>query len=310
MKPALIVTRSGMVLFALAMLPLRAHAELPDPVRAMIEAAIATGDPAKVTTVVEIAEQTNPDGLKEIAVLHRGFLDRQARLARVQEEREKADIRQASLLENWGGKGQIGAFQSSGNSPTAGISASLALAREGLTWTHKLSGAVDYQSSSGQVTREQYLFAYEPRYKISPALFVFGLGQFESDPVQGFSSRYALSAGIGGRVLDREDLALSIKTGPTWRRTDFLTGPEDNHLAGLAALDLDWQVTPRISLTEDANLVIEQGNTSVLSTTGLETGIGNDLKARVSYTFDYDSDPPAGAVTTDTLTRFTLVYDF
>ena len=37
-----------------------ASASLPDPVRAMIEAAIATGDPNKVKTVVDIAKQTHP----------------------------------------------------------------------------------------------------------------------------------------------------------------------------------------------------------------------------------------------------------
>jgi putative salt-induced outer membrane protein len=30
----------------------------------------------------------------------------------------------------------------------------------------------------------------------------------------------------------------------------------------------------------------------------------------VSYTVDYNSNPPVGAVSTDTLTRFTLVYGF
>ncbi len=48
-----------------------AHAELPDPVKAMIEAAIATGDKDKVATVVEFAKQTNPDDVAEIDALQK-----------------------------------------------------------------------------------------------------------------------------------------------------------------------------------------------------------------------------------------------
>ena len=38
-----------------------AAASLPDPVRAMIDAAIATGNKDKIAAVVEAAKATNPD---------------------------------------------------------------------------------------------------------------------------------------------------------------------------------------------------------------------------------------------------------
>jgi len=34
------------------------------------------------------------------------------------------------------------------------------------------------------------------------------------------------------------------------------------------------------------------------------------LSARFSYAVEYDSNPPPGAVQTDTLSRVTLIYDF
>lgn len=46
-----------------------AQAELPDPVRAMIDAAIATGDETKVRTVIELARTTNPNDATEIDAL-------------------------------------------------------------------------------------------------------------------------------------------------------------------------------------------------------------------------------------------------
>ena len=300
----------GAVIMLLVLSSQAARAELPDPVRAMIEAAIATGDTQKVATVVELARQIHPNDAAEIEGIQHDFLWEQARLAAVREAEEEAELRRASLLEMWDGKGQIGAFRSSGNSDTVGVSASLALKRVGLEWIHKLSAAVDYQSSSGRTTREQILAAYEPRYQISPAIFAFGLGQYERDRFRGFLSRYSLSGGIGGALIDKDALHLSVKAGPTWRWVEFVRGTEKSHIAGLGALDFRWQMAERVSLTEDASLVVEKGNTSILSTTGLETGISDELSARLSYTVDFDSDPPAGAVQTDTLTRFTLVYDF
>ena len=48
----------------------------------------------------------------------------------------------------------------------------------------------------------------------------------------------------------------------------------------------------------------------VLLTTGLEAKVSDGLSTRLSYTVDYDSNPPTGAVSTDTQSRFTLVYGF
>ena len=50
-----------------------AHAELPEPVRAMIDAAIATGDETKVRTVTEIARATNPGDQEEIDAIVANF---------------------------------------------------------------------------------------------------------------------------------------------------------------------------------------------------------------------------------------------
>ena len=95
-------------LLALAV-PAPAHASLPEPVRAMIKAAIATGDKAKVATVVELAKQTSPDNAEEIDTLQRAFLDRQAELTAAEARAHEEAIRAAGLFERWGGRGEVGA---------------------------------------------------------------------------------------------------------------------------------------------------------------------------------------------------------
>lgn len=297
-----------------------AFAELPQPVRAMIEAAIATGDPAKVRTVVDIARQTNPGDAAEIEQLHNAFQVTQQELAAAEAARKEEEIRTAGLFDNWGGRGQIGAFQSSGNSDNVGATLALALERTGIDWQHRLKANLDFQRSNGTTSREQYLFAYEPRFQIDKGLFAYGLAQFERDRFQGFTGRYSVSGGLGYKVIDNKTAQLSLKAGPAWRRSDFLDGTTEASLGGLAGLDFDWQLAKSLKFTQDADLVADTGgsatvlvdanSTSVLLTSGLEAKVSDNLTTRLAYTVDYDSNPPTGAVSTDTLTRFTLVYGF
>lgn len=293
-----------------AMLPAAAQAELPGGVRAMIDAAVATGDADQVALVLDLAAKTHPDDAAEIAAYKASFASaEQARQA--QAERAKQDaIRSAGFFDNWSGQGEIGAFRSTGNSSNIGGTAGLDLERKGIKWRHKLTALADYQKSNGTTTREQFLAAYEPNYQINDRLFAYGLGQYERDRFQGFSTRISASAGLGYRVIENDSTQLSVKAGPAYRRTSFVGGGSENRLAGLAALDFDWQLAQRVKFTQDASAYFQSGNSSYVSITGIEAGLGGALSARVSYAVEHDTNPPAGAVSTDTLTRFTLIYGF
>lgn len=297
-----------------------AAAQLADPVRAMIEAAIAKGDKAQIEAVVAIARETQPDGREEIDRLYNAWLEmsREAEAARLATEQQAVEEQDTPV--RWTGKGEVGAFRATGNSDSTGLSAALALTREGDAWSHKLSGRADYQRTNDLTTRERFLAAYEPRYQIHERLFAYGLTQFERDRIQGFSARYALSGGVGYHLLDREDVDLSLQAGPALRITRLVAGGGETRLAGLLGLDFDWRITDRLTLTQDTNAVAETGgqatlivdsaNTTLNLVTGLDAKITDRLTTRLSYSVDYDSNPPAGGVKTDTFSRFTLVYGF
>ncbi|QWC55709.1 DUF481 domain-containing protein [Erythrobacter sp. 3-20A1M] len=300
--------------------PAAPAASLPDPVRAMIDAAIATGDEAKVKTVVELAKQTNPDNAEELAAIHKQFRDRKAEEKRLAKEQQEEAIRTAGVFERWTGEGQIGAFQSSGNSDNVGVSAGLKLTREGLDWTHQLRGTFDYQRSNGTTTREKYFAAYEPRYDVQDGFFVYGLAQYERDRFQGFNGRYALSAGAGYDLVNRDGLKISVKAGPAYRRTELRDGTADDRLAGLIGADANWRISDWLTFTQSSNAVAETGsnatvffdssNTTLNLVSGLKAKVSNRVSTQFTYQLQYDSNPAPGAVTTDTLSRFTLVYGF
>ncbi len=284
--------------------------QVPDPVRAMLAEAIATGKPETVAAVVEVARKASPRGMAEIDLMEYGFVkNRERRLAEAEAARIRA-IREAEPFEYWKGNGEIGAWRSTGNSKDLGFTGKLSLERVGIDWRHKIVASADYQRSDGDSTREQYLLSYEPNYSIGERAYIYGLGQYERDRFQGFSSRFALSGGIGYRVIERRGLQLSLNGGPAWRRTRLIEDGAQTQIAGRGALDLDWKATRTLTVTQDASIFAETDNSTFISITGIEAGIGDGLKARLSYSVEHETDPPEDAVKTDTLSRFTLIFGF
>jgi putative salt-induced outer membrane protein len=302
--------KAAMLACVLAMPAGKAQAELPEPVRAMIDAAIEAGDEDTIRAVIDLARATNPDDAGEVDAILAAYETDLAAAQALEAAEEEAAIRNGGLFDNWSGRGELGAFNSTGNAENTGLTASLALTREGINWRHKLRGRADYQEANGVTTREQFLAAYEPNLKLSPRLFAFALAQYERDRFQGFSARYSLSGGLGYEVIDRDDLSLSIQAGPAYRQTERINDTTDSSLAGLASADFDWQISERIALTQDLSAFIESGNSTYVSDTGLQAGISDRIKVRLSYTVEHDTDPPPGAENTDTLSRITILYDF
>tara|TARA_R100001129_G_C5312781_1_gene245626 strand:- start:26 stop:973 length:948 start_codon:yes stop_codon:yes gene_type:complete len=297
-----------------------AQAELPEGARAMIDAAIASGDERKVATVIGLARSTWPEERSTIDAINDQWKITLAARRAAEAEAEQTALINAGMFDRWSGEGELGAFQSSGNTESVGVAAALRLDREGIDWTHSIRSRADYQRQNGSTSREQFAASYEPRWQFDENIFAYGLAQYERDRIQGFSSRYSVSGGLGYRVIDNPKLKLSLKAGPAYRVTDFTDGTSADRLAGLVGLDFDWQMLDRLKLTQDvealaetggeATLIFDGANTTINLVTGLDFRVSNRLRSRLSYKVEYDSNPPAGSEGTDTLTRATLIYGF
>lgn len=283
-----------------------ALAGLPAPVKAMIDAAIASENDADIQTVAKLAKATNPEAIAEIDVMLADYNMGKARQSAI----AIAERSDAGFFERWSGEGEAGAFRSTGNSSNTGVSGGLKLTKDAVKWRFKFRALADYQRSNGVTTREQFTVAIEPNYKLDKRLYAFGLAQYERDRFQGFSSRYTLSGGLGYAVIDKEKVSLDIKAGPAWRKTGFTGGGSDSHIAGLAGLEFNWHIADNLKLTEAATATVESGNKSFTSMTALDAKLLGALSARFSYTIEHETNPPVGRIKTDTLSRATLVYDF
>lgn len=277
--------------------------EIPAAIRAMLEAALASGDEGEVSTIVKYARTADPASGDAVLRLSN---DWRASRARDRETR----IGSAGLLDLWRGRAEVGGFITTGNSETSGATVILDLSREGLEWRHKIRAQADYQRSLGTTTREQYLFAYEPNWKIDARRYVYGAAQYESDRFLGYTDRYSVSAGAGYGAVQSPAMTLNLELGPAFRHTEFTDETTQSSIAARGSVDFDVKLTRGLTLTQDAAAYLQRYNSTISSSTGVAARLIGPLSARVSYTVQYESTPPLGRLSTDTTSRASLVYTF
>lgn len=283
--------------------PRKSTVMIPENIRAVLDAALASGNESDVAVVVKYARVADPlsgDAVQAIADTWKA--DRAAQRTAV--------IRQARFLDLWTGKAEIGGYRTTGNSDTQGVTAILDLSREGLRWRHKFHAQADSQRSLDVQTREHYVVAYEPNYKIDDRAYIYGAVQYESDRFLGYTDRFSLSSGAGYSVLKNPRTKLDLELGPGYRRTAFTDDTEQSALAARGSMNFSWRITNALSVTQIASAYVQRFNSTMTSNTALNAKLIGPLSAALSYDVQYESEPPVGSVSTDTTSRASLVYSF
>lgn len=300
--PALVLTR--------ARISPRPPTQLPPPVRALIEAAIASGDHNAVATITKLASRTAPWAAPQAEALKAEYdadvAEKKAIAARERAERLAA----ASFLDNWSGELEFGISRATGNTRALGLYGSARGEREGLRVRHRFNARADLQETNGQTTTERIIAAYQPNLKFDERLYAYGLAQYERDRFLGYDSRYTLGGGMGYTLFTGPRLKLDLEGGPALRHTDFNVEDGKTTVAGRASAALSWQIAPTAKLTQNTAIFVESGNTNASSTIALDTKLFGPLKTRLSYNVQYERDAPEGRDSVDTLGRATIVYSF
>lgn len=279
------------------------NTDIPPAVRAMLDAAIASGNPSEVAIIEKYARRAAPDSAEAISVIANSWrAEREAVRA--------AKLREAGPFELWTGNAELGGYVSTGNTDNVGVSGAVNLTRETLRWRHKLHAAADYQESLGLASREHYLAAYEPNFKFGQRGYLYGAAQYESDRFLGYHNRYSASVGAGYSAIKGPAVTLDLELGPAFRHTDFTDATIESSVAARGSLDFDWKLSGSVTLSQDASAYVQQFNSTLSGTTALNAKLIGPLAAKLSYTVQYESMPPIGRVGTDTTSRASLVYSF
>ncbi|BCA61645.1 membrane protein [Sphingomonas sp. HMP9] len=276
---------------------------IPETIRAMLDAALEAGNEADVNTIAKYARAADPlSGDAVLAIAEKWKADRAAQRTQV--------IRQASFLDLWSGKAEVGGYLTTGNSDTAGGTAVLDLNREGLRWRQKFHAQADYQSNQNVTTREHYLASYEPNYKIDDRAYIYGVAQYEGDRFLGYFNRYSTSVGAGYSVIKTAGTKLDLELGPAYRYTEFTDDTEQSSIAARGTANFSVRILSGLSISQVASAYVQRYNSTLSGTTSLNAKLIGPLSAALSYSVQYESEPPVGSVSTDTTSRASLVYSF
>ncbi|HEX8302384.1 DUF481 domain-containing protein [Sphingomonas sp.] len=296
-----------MRLLLLALPLLLANTEDPDtippPIKAMLDAAMDAGSEGDVAVIVKYAKAAAPES-GELVTRIASKWNKQRR------ETAQRKLREADFFDLIKARAELGGYMTSGNTENVGLNAQIELKREGLEWRQKLRVQADYQESLGRVTRERYLAAYEPNWKIGERAYLYGAAQYESDRFSGFTDRLSLSTGAGYSAIKRPGMKLDLELGPAFRTTHLITDASESNMAARGSLDFDWKLSRGISVRQNASAYLQDANSTVSSKSALLARLIGPLSAQVSYTLQYESMPPARRKSTDTISRAALVLDF
>lgn len=294
-------------------------AAMPPAVKTMLDAALSGGDAAEIAAVAKYARLASPDDAPEIdaaIAARRSGLGGPERIAPPPVQRtaaappaEKAAPPPKPAIA-WKGRAEVGGFFATGNSRYVGATTGVNLTREEDRWRHTLVLQGDYQETEGIATRERLLASWQPRYQLGTDGFTYGLAQYEHDPFLGYNSRYTISGGVGYRMGGQGQLTLDLEAGPAVRVTDQTIGATETMIAGRGSMSFAWKPSARLAFTQDTAVYADSENRTLNGTTALTTKLSGPLSARLSYNIQYESNPPEGLKTTNTLSRASLVYDF
>lgn len=291
--------------------PVKPPPALAPEIRAMIEAAVASGDAATAQKVIAIARKVAPEAADgDIDAIEKAWKADVAARHAAAEEKRLASLRGAGPLDNWKGNVEFGAYRSTGSSSNLGLLGSLALERTSIDWTHKLIARADLQRTDGETSSERLLASWQPNYRFDKSTYAFGLAQYEHDPFAGYDDRYTLGGGFGYRALSGPRMQLDLEGGPALRYTDSIEGITRSRIVGRGSLNFRWQLTPTLKLTQQSAFYLESDDSNATLTTAVDTKVIGDLQARFSYNVQYEGNSPAGTQGLNTQSRVTFVYGF
>ncbi|WP_298092773.1 YdiY family protein [uncultured Sphingomonas sp.] len=276
---------------------------IPPAVKAMLDAAVASGNENDISTIVRYALNASPEAADAINAVVEAWRDERS-------ASKTRTVREAGVFDLWRGRAELGGYATTGNTDNLGMTAIVDLTREGLQWRHKVYLQADYQEASNVTNREHYLARYEPNYKLNADIYVYGSALYESDKFLGYFNRYSASAGAGYSVIRGRRVTLDLELGPGFRHTEFTDNRIESNLAARGNVNFGWKLTNAISLNQTTSAYLQELNSTVSSVTGLNARLLGPLSAQMSYTVQYESQPPVGRRTTDTTTRASLVYSF
>ncbi len=215
------------------------------------------------------------------------------------------------LSAQWSGEGELGYSNANGNSNTSALAANLELTNSIGAWDHQVRFTAVGASQDDTVTAERYSLDGQSSRDINEKLFGFGGARYQSDRFSGFDYQASVRAGLGYHLIDTEVQQLTFDAGVGYRQIELQNNLGEETGATLI-LEADYSRQLTESTDFEAAYLTEIGDANTFSEAGvgIRVSISDNLGLRVAYLVKQNSDVPAGANETDTLTTVGINYEF
>ena len=167
-------------------------------------------------------------------------------------------------------------------------------------------------TQSGTRSGEQYMVNDTVKKSLDEKQYVFGEVDWSNDRFAGYSQRTAGIAGYGYKFINEPNVGVSAEVGAGYRQTDYIpTTIEDEESAvGKVGGNLSWKINEHVEFGQDASVVFGEENVVTASETSVKTFLDEALYLKFAYNYENMSEVPPGRKNTDTLTTFSVGYDF
>jgi putative salt-induced outer membrane protein len=235
-----------------------------------------------------------------------------------------ADVPPPPPAQGWSGKGELGYVMARGNTDTDSANAKLDLADVVGDWKQSLHLDGLYGRSDDITSAERWAALVQSDYQFTPRAFSFGAVHFLQDEFSGFQYQASITTGIGYKFLVTDSDKLTAQVGIGYRRLrpEVLTldaagsviartpGESSGNAIATAGFDFAHIFNASTKMTNKFLVESGSGNTSLENDLALVVSMSKKLALSAGFTFQDNTEPPAGLKKINTLTTLNLVYAF
>lgn len=237
-------------------------------------------------------------------------------------EETKSEVSEPEVLESkWVSNVELGYVATSGNTDTTSINSGINITYEEDEWRHSLDiksifGSAENDTTSEVETNAEYYFVQgKTDLKYSESSYAFLLANYEDDRFSENDYQMSSSFGRGFSLAPSEESKIDFEIGIGYRQTlkkATLLLEEENIKETIFRLALHYvlEISKNSKFEQKLSTDIGDNNTVTKSYSGLSANVAEDLALKLSITATHQSDVRAETEALDTITAFTLVYNF
>ncbi len=237
------------------------------------------------------------------------------------EEQPISDQNDEKTGSEWKANIELGYVATTGNTDTTTVNTGISVVYEVEKWRNSLEIVSIFGSAENDTTdqvetnAERYFIQGKTDYKYSETSYGFLLANYDDDRFSDNDYQALVSAGRGFSLLFGETSKLDLELGVGYRKTKkkatLLLEEEiiDETIFRLAE-HFVWDISKNSKFEQKLATDVGKDNTVTKFYAGLSANVAESLALKLSFTATHQSDVRGDAEQLDTVTGFTLVYNF